>query len=78
MEGAVLRYSRRMELLRSARRLGIGRFEANLIIATVLHRRGDGAAAEESASAGRGWGEAVFVFVVIQSVIAGTAWWAVQ
>ena len=78
MEGAVLRYSRRTELLRSARRLGIGRFEANLIIATVLHRRGDVAAVAEPASAGRGWEETVFVFLVIQVVIAGAVWWVMQ
>ena len=78
VEGAVLRYSRRMELLRRARWLGIGRFEANLIIATVLHRRGDVAAVEESASAGSGWGSAVLLFAGIQFVIAGVVWWLMQ
>jgi hypothetical protein len=34
----VLRYSERLELLKEAGRRGIGRFEANLIIASVQHR----------------------------------------
>ncbi len=38
MTSSVLRYSQRLELLRSARRFGIGRFEANLLIAAVLER----------------------------------------
>lgn len=40
VHGQVLSYSRRLGLLGVARRLGIGRFEANLIIAAVQHRRG--------------------------------------
>ena len=35
---SVLRYSRRLEFLRAARRLGVSRFEANLLIAAVLER----------------------------------------
>jgi hypothetical protein len=38
LEGPVLRYSRRQALLREAERRGIGRFEANLIIAAVQHQ----------------------------------------
>jgi hypothetical protein len=38
MDEDVLRYSKRMELLKEANRAGIGRFEANLIIAAVQHR----------------------------------------
>lgn len=37
MAGGVLRYSDRVELLRSAGQLGIARFHANLIIAAVQH-----------------------------------------
>lgn len=36
----VLRYSRRQALLKQAGELGIGRFDANLIIAAVQHRMG--------------------------------------
>jgi hypothetical protein len=39
MEGPVLRYSQRHALMAVARRTGVGRFEANLIIAAVQHRR---------------------------------------
>jgi len=39
MDGPVLRYSQRRELLAVAQRTGIGRFEANLIIAAVRHRQ---------------------------------------
>ncbi len=40
LDGCVLRYSRRVILLDHAQKLGIGRFEANLIIATVQHQAG--------------------------------------
>ncbi|MBV8781668.1 MAG: hypothetical protein JO353_09740 [Phycisphaerae bacterium] len=38
MDGPVLRYSRRRELLARAEGLGIERFNANLLIAAVQHR----------------------------------------
>jgi hypothetical protein len=38
LEGPILRYSKRQALLRDAERRGIGRFEANLIIAAVQHQ----------------------------------------
>jgi hypothetical protein len=38
LDGKLLHYSDRMSLLREADRMGIGRFEANLLIATVQHR----------------------------------------
>lgn len=38
IEAGILRYSSRVELLAAARRMGLGRFEANLAIATVQHR----------------------------------------
>jgi hypothetical protein len=40
LSGDVLNYSRRLELLDQADRLGIGRFEANLLIAEAQHRAG--------------------------------------
>jgi hypothetical protein len=39
LEGPVLRHSQRRRLLKTAERAGIGRFEANLIIAAVQHER---------------------------------------
>jgi hypothetical protein len=38
-EAGLLRYSARLDLLRGARRMGIERFEANLIIAAVQQRK---------------------------------------
>lgn len=38
LDGPVLRYSKRQRLIREAERRGIGRFEANLIIAAVQHQ----------------------------------------
>jgi hypothetical protein len=38
MTGPILPYSQRENLLRAAARMGIGRFEANLIIAAMQHR----------------------------------------
>jgi len=38
MDGTVLRYSARLALLQQGAAMGIGRFEANLIIAAVQHR----------------------------------------
>jgi hypothetical protein len=38
LEDGLLRYSRRVALLKEAERLGIKRFEANLIIAVAQHR----------------------------------------
>src|SRR4051812_9108738 len=41
LAGPVLPYSQRQDLLRIGARLGIGGFEANLIIASVQHRAGN-------------------------------------
>lgn len=51
MEGSLLRYSRRQRLLHLAARLGLGRFEANLIIARVQHQTRNTAPARPMASA---------------------------
>lgn len=48
LDGPVLRYSKRQALLREAERRGIGRFEANLIIAAVQHQSDRPAALPES------------------------------
>ena len=39
LEGPILRHAQRRALLAAAHRMGIGRFEANLVIAAVQHRR---------------------------------------
>jgi hypothetical protein len=41
-EGTILRYSRRLALLKIAGQMNIGRFEANLIIALIQHRLNNG------------------------------------
>ena len=41
LDGPVLRYSLRKALLKQASRLGVGRFEANLVIAEVQHAARD-------------------------------------
>jgi hypothetical protein len=74
---AVLRYSERLELIRTARRFGIDRFEANLLIASVLerHRRHS-----EEPPAARGGGSllgGITVFLVVQSAVVLGAWWTV-
>jgi hypothetical protein len=40
LDGPVLSYSNRLTLLKEAQRRSIGRFEANLVIAKVLHQEG--------------------------------------
>jgi hypothetical protein len=55
LEGPVLRYSKRQELLREAERRGIGRFEANLIIAAVQHQSDRPARANSSCSNYDSW-----------------------
>ena len=77
LEGGVLRYSRRAALLRQARRRGIGRFEANLIIATVQHRRKSDAVAPQ-VEAEQVWDarlQVVLTVVVVQSLIVLAVWW---
>lgn len=41
MDGGILRYNKRRQLLRFARKLGIAQFEASLMIAEVQYRDGD-------------------------------------
>jgi hypothetical protein len=48
LEGPILRYSKRQALIREAERRGIGRFEANLIIAAVQHQAGRAAPLREA------------------------------
>ena len=40
MEGSLIRYSKRLELMAMAQRQGIGRFQANLLIAQTQQRTG--------------------------------------
>jgi hypothetical protein len=64
-DGSTLRYSKRLELLTLAHRLGIPPFRGSLIIASVEHRR----AAVPEAGASRGWIIAVSIGVLLQAAI---------
>lgn len=77
MDGPVLRYSHRASLLRAAERSGVGRFEANLIIAAVQHQAGEGAGAESVASS-HPWCAAALGFVATQGAILSALWWLIR
>jgi hypothetical protein len=73
LEGPVLRYSARLALVKEAERRGLGRFEANLVIAAVLYRRGMGQEYELRPKAEWVW--PVMTAVVLQGAIVAGAWW---
>jgi hypothetical protein len=74
LNGPVLRYSARLVLLNEAQLRGLGRFEANLIIASVLHRAGMGQEYELPPRRIE-WLAPVMTFVVLQSALLLGAWW---
>ena len=79
LDGPVLRYSQRLVLVREAERRGIGRFEANLIIAAVLHRQGLAQEYEIPPVGGRSeWVAPVLTVVGLQSAIVLGAWWVLR
>ena len=74
LDGPVLRYSARLVLLQEAQRRGLGRFEANLIIAGVLHRAGM-AQEYEMRPRRAEWLAPVLTFMLLQSALLLGAWW---
>lgn len=77
----ILHYSQRLALLKDAARMGIGRFPANLMIATLQHeRRGFPPAPREDAAAERQRPRLLIpTFVmVIQAAIIWAAWWVLH
>jgi hypothetical protein len=74
---SVLRYSQSLEMLRAARRMGIARFEANMLIAAVIDRK---ARFVEEAQATRprvpAWLGTLGVFCAVQATVGALAWWA--
>ena len=74
LDGGVLRWDDRRDLIARARRLGIDRFEANLIIAGVQHNAPPSPAETAAADS---WGRSVAVFAVVQSLIVVAAWWLI-
>ena len=78
MDGPVLRYSHRTRLLRAAEQTGIGRFEANLIIAAVQHEARANSSTSTAREAGHAWIPAALLAVAAtQSLIAMGVWWVV-
>jgi hypothetical protein len=73
LDGPVLRYSRRLALLKEAQRRGVGRFEANLMIASVLHRAGMGQECEMRPRVE--WVAPVLTVLFVQSTLLLGAWW---
>jgi hypothetical protein len=69
---AGLRYSERLALLKEAGRRGIGRFEANLIIASVQHRLSGKAPGTEERKPFRFTG--TVAFLVVQGLILLGVW----
>lgn len=71
LDGSVLRYSHRVKLLRHANRVGIGRFEANLIIAMQEHRAGRRIMEETP----REFPIGIMTFAVAQGLIVLSVWY---
>jgi hypothetical protein len=77
MDGPVLRYSHRTSLIRVAERSGIGRFEANLIIAAVQHEAGERAGmnpVQQFSQSWSSWASAAIAVIATQAAIILGAW----
>jgi hypothetical protein len=76
LDGPVLRHSQRRALFAAARRLGIGRFEANLVIAAVQHeaRHHRPAPAVPPPAATRSRLAPLAFALALQATIAWAAW----
>jgi len=84
MDGTTLRYSARQALLRQAEQTGIDRFEANLIIAAVVHRTSRSDAATQSTdeqtelppdrSCPPPWKLMILTAIATQAIIVAGAW----
>jgi hypothetical protein len=73
MQKGPMRYSQRLAMLKTAAALGLGRFEANLILAIEQNRQSP----TNFEAPRRNWTFACAFasFLVLQSLIAGAAWW---
>jgi hypothetical protein len=70
LSGEVLRYSERRRLLRRAEGLGIGRFQANLLIATAQHRAGTTTLDPRRPAPGRlPWSVVIGVALIAEAVL---------
>ncbi len=77
MDGPVLRYSHRTRLIRQAEQRGIGRFEANLIIAAVQHEVGAERPKAPVKNVSPAWVRTALAFATMQSIIATAVWWII-
>jgi len=77
MIGPILTYAARQKLIREATRMGIGRFEANLIIAAVQYRTDRAERPETDNKYGREYGPlaSVLTIAAVQATIVLGAWW---
>lgn len=72
----VLRYSQRLEFFRAARRFGVSRFEANLLIAAVVERRTGAARPVETAeSESDSVAARLTAFLLVEAAVLLGAWW---
>ena len=76
MDGPVLRYSLRTRLIREAEQHGIGRFEANLIIAAVQHEAGERTVTERVEQRSSRV-QAIVAFCLTQGAIVAGVWWMI-
>jgi hypothetical protein len=75
LDGPILSYSQRLSLLKEAKRQGLGRFEANLVIARVLHQEGIGQTYELKPRSP--WLGMALIVAIIQFAIIAGLWWIV-
>ena len=73
LDGRTLRYSARVKLLRDARRRGIRRFDANLIIASVQERVQGAAPTVKERGSRRTWRTCAALVIVVQGLILAGA-----
>lgn len=73
LDGRTLRYSARVKLLRDARRRGIRRFDANLIIASVQERVQGPAPGAQKGKSRHTWRAYAALVVVVQGLILAGA-----
>lgn len=78
MNGPILRYSERVELMHHAKRIGLRTFDANLIIAAVQNRVKETLSPDFEKSEPEksiSWGWIITISATLQLLILSTAWW---
>jgi hypothetical protein len=77
LKARLLTGSQRSDMIRQAQRRGISRFDANLIIAAVLHRAGIPQELDDSdrAQTTPRWLLPAMIFAILQGLIVTGVWW---